>query len=125
MKITYESHKLMSFFVENNCLNSVKQTKVTDTFFSHFFTELISAVNYINEQKRIFTQKKQSFYNLKITSIEHIKQIPKPKTFSVDGFPDKARKTIDEYSMTSLHYSFTLYEREFNIYFVLEQPQLI
>jgi hypothetical protein len=121
MKITYESHKLMSFFVENNCLIPVKQTKSTDTFFSYFFKELISAVDYINEQKRIFKQRKQAFYNLKITSIENIKQIPKPKTFSVDGFPDKARKTIDEYSMTSLHYSFTLYERAFNIYFVLEQ----
>ena len=98
MKITYESHKLMSFFVENNCLIPIKQTKATDSLFSHFFKELISAVAYVNEQKRIFRQKKQSFYNLKITSIEHIKQIPKPKTFSVDGFPDKARKTIDEYN---------------------------
>ena len=75
MKITFESHKLMSFFVENNCLKPIKQTKATDSFFSHFFKELISAVNYINEQKRIFTQRKQAFYNLKITSIENIKQI--------------------------------------------------
>jgi hypothetical protein len=68
MKITYESHKLMSFFVENNCLIPVKQTKSTDTFFSYFFKELISAVDYINEQKRIFKQRKQAlsrFPNLK------------------------------------------------------------
>ncbi len=122
MKITYESHKLMSFFVENNCLTPIKQTKTTDMFFKHFFTELISAVEYVNEQKRIYKQNKKPFYNLKITRIDNIKQIPKPKTFSVDGFPDRARKTINEYSMTSLHYSFKLYDRDFNIYFVLEQP---
>jgi len=122
MKITYESHKLMSFFVENNCLSPIKQTRTSDIFFSHFFKELISAINYINEQKRIYKQNKKSFYNLKITRIDNIKQIPRPKTFSTDGFPDRARKTIDEYSMTSLHYSFKLYDREFNIYFVLEYP---
>ena len=115
MKITYESHKLMSFFVEHNCLYPIKQTKSTDNFFSQFFTEIISAAKFIKEQK------KQSFYNLKITSIDHIKQIPKPKTFSIHGFPDKARKTIDEYSLTSLHYSCHLYDRKFDIYFVLEQ----
>lgn len=122
MKITYESHKLMSFFVENNCLNPIKQTKTTDMFFTYFFKELINAVNYINEQKRIYREKKQSFYNLKIMRIDSIKQIPKPKTFSADGFPDKARKTINEYAMTSLHYSFKLYDREFTVYFVLELP---
>jgi len=121
MKITYESHKLMSFFVENNCLTPVKQTRTTDNFFSQFFTEIISAAAFIAEQKHIFKQKKQSFYNLKITSIDHIKQIPKPKTFSIHGFPVTARKTIDEYSLTSLHYSCHLYDRAFDIYFVLEQ----
>ena len=79
MKITYESHKLMSFFVENNCLIPIKQTKATDSFFSHFFKELISAVAYVNRQK------KQSFYNLKITSIEHIKQIPNLKHLVLMG----------------------------------------
>jgi hypothetical protein len=122
MKITYESHKLMSFFVENNCLRPIKQTKATDIFFSNFFKEILSAVEYINEQKQICKQKKQPFYNLKVTSIANVKQIPKPKTFSTDGFPDRARKTIDNYSLTSLHYVIKLYNREFNIYFILEEP---
>ena len=121
MKITYDSHKLMSFFVENNCLIPMKQTKTTDNFFSHFFTEIINAAAFIDEQKRISKQNKQPFYKLRVTSIDHIKQIPKPKTFSVHGFPDKARKTIDEYALTSLHYSCHLYDRAFDIYFVLEQ----
>lgn len=122
MKITYESHKLMSFFVENNCLIPVKQTRTTDNFFSQFFTEIISAAEFISEQKRISKQNKQSFYKLRVTSIDHIKQIPKPKTFSIHGFPVTARKTIDEYSLTSLHYSCQLYDRVFDIYFVLEHP---
>ena len=121
MKITYESHKLMSFFVENNYMPPVKQTKTTDNFFSQFFTEIINAAAFIDEQKRISKQNKQPFYKLKVTSIDHIKQIPKPKTFSIHGFPVTARKTIDEYSLTSLHYSCQLYDREFDIYFVLEQ----
>ena len=96
MKITYESHKLMSFFVENNYLTPIKQTKTSDNFFSQFFAEIISAVAFIDEQKRISKQNKQPFYKLSIASIDHIKQIPKPKTFSIHGFPVTARKTIDE-----------------------------
>ena len=122
MKITYDSHKLMSFFVENNCLIPVKQTKTTDNFFSQFFSEIISAAAFIDEEKHISKKNKQPFYKLRVTRIDHIKQIPKPKTFSIHGFPVTARKTIDEYSLTSLHYSCHLYDREFDIYFVLEQP---
>ena len=122
MKITYESHKLMSFFVENNCLFPVKQTNATDHIFSQLFKEIISAVAFINEQKQLFKHNKQSFYKLQITNIENIKQIPKPKTFSVNGFPETARKVIDEHSLSSLHYSFDIYDRHIDIYFVLEEP---
>lgn len=123
MKITYDSHKLMSFFVENNCLYPIKQTSATDHIFTQFFKEIINAVAYINKEKQILKQnKKQNFYKLQITSIENIKQIPRPKTFSVNGFPETARKVIDEYSLTSLHYSFMIYDRNIDIYFVLEEP---
>ena len=71
MKITYDSHKLMSFFVENNCLIPMKQTKTTDNFFSHFFTEIINAAAFIDEQKRISKQNKQPF---KQTTIQLINQ---------------------------------------------------
>ena len=41
MKITFESHKLMSFFVENNCLEPIKQSKHTDNILEGIFNELL------------------------------------------------------------------------------------
>jgi len=119
MKITFESHKLMSFFVDNNCLDPVKQSKHTDNILEGIFKELLEGVNFVNLEKQ---RLKNSFYNPKITVIEHVKHIPKPTTFSVSGFPDIVRKTIDENSLSSVSYSFNMYDRKITIHFVVEAP---
>ena len=121
MKITYESHKLMSFFIENNSLQPIKQTRATDKIFSHLFSEIIEAVEFIEEQKTLYKNYKVPFYTCKFANIDHVDKIPRPKTFSVTGFPDSVRQSIDKYSMTSIHYSCNLLNRAFNIYFVLEE----
>ena len=79
MKITFESHKLMSFFVENNCLNPIKHTNQTDHLLSNIFKELLDGVTFVSQEKQHL---KNAFYNPKITQIETITQIPKPTTFS-------------------------------------------
>jgi hypothetical protein len=119
MKITFESHKLMSFFVENNCLDPVKQSKHTDNILEGIFKELLDGVTYVNTEKQ---RLKKEFYNPKITVIEHVKQIPKPTTFSVSGFPDIVRKTIDENCLSSVSYSFNMYDRKITIHFIVEAP---
>ena len=117
MKITFESHKLMSFFVENNCLEPVKQSKHTDNILEGIFKELLEGVEFVNAEKQ---RLKSAFYNPRITVIEHVKQIPKPTTFSVNGFPDIVRKTIDENCLSSVSYSFNMYDRKITIHFIIE-----
>ena len=63
MKITFESHKLMSFFVENNCLNPIKQSKPTDHLLEGIFKELLEGVDAVAIEKQ---KHKSSFYNPKI-----------------------------------------------------------
>jgi len=121
MKITYESHKLMSFFVENNCLNPIKQSKHTDHLLEDIFKELLDAVAFVGTEKQ---RLKGAFYNPKITNIQTISQIPKPTTFSVSGFPDIIRKTIDENCFSAVSYSFNIYDRKININFVTEIPNI-
>jgi len=119
MKITFESHKLMSFFVDNNCLDPVKQSKHTDNILEGIFKELLEGVEFVTAEKQ---RLKKAFYNPKITVIEHVKQIPKPTTFSVSGFPDIVRKTIDENCLSSVSYSFNMYDRKITIHFIVEAP---
>ena len=119
MKITNESHKLMSFFVENNCLKPIEQSKNTDHLLEGIFKELLDGVAFVGAEKQ---RLKSTFYNPKITVIEHVKQIPKPTTFSVSGFPDLVRKSIDENCLSAVSYSFNMYDRKINIHFVVETP---
>jgi len=63
MKITKESQKLMSFFVDNNCLFPLKQTKKTDILLKKLYVEITQGVSYIQYLK---TTNGLSFYKLKI-----------------------------------------------------------
>jgi hypothetical protein len=117
MKITNESQKLMSFFVENNCLLPLKQAKKTDAILKKLYEEITDGVSYIQSLK---TKKGPSFYKLKIDHINNVNQIPKPTTFPPNAFPTEIRKHIDEYSLSLMTYSFHLFERNINIIFLTE-----
>jgi hypothetical protein len=117
MKITDKSKKLISFFHKYNCLPHIKQTKATSAMFKHFFKEIDEAVNFVSYTK---SQMGVSFYKLKINKIEHVSQIPKPATFNADVFPKPIRTHIDNYSFSSLTYSFHIFERNITIHFLIE-----
>jgi len=120
MKITDKSKKLISFFHKYNCLPHIKQTKATSVMFKHFFHEIDEAVNFVSYTK---SQMGSSFYKLKIDKIEHVNQIPKPATFNADVFPTPVRNHIDNYSFSSLTYSFHLFERNITIHFLIEDDK--
>ena len=117
MKITNNSKKLLSFFHKYNCLPHIKQTKATDAIFKQLFHEIDDASKFVSYNK---TQLGPSFYKLKINKIDHVSQIPKPTTFSADVFPVEVRKHIDDYSLSSLTYTFKLLERTITIHFLIE-----
>jgi hypothetical protein len=118
MKITNKSKKFISFFNKFNCLPHIKQTKATNTIFKHFFHEINEAMNFVSYTKKQMGH--QAFYNLKLNKIEHINQIPKPSTFNSYSFPSVVRKHIDDHSLSSLSYSFNLFERNIIIHFIIE-----
>jgi hypothetical protein len=117
MNITEESRKLMSFFVEHECLIPIKQTNKTRAIFKNIYNEIHSGVSYIQNIK---AKMGNMFYRLKIEPINNVHQIPKPKTFSPNDFPSEIIHHIDKYSMSSYTYSFNLFDRNINIYFLSE-----
>ena len=121
MKITYESHKLMSYFVKNNCLVPIEQSAHTDHLLENIFKELLEGVELVTSEKH---RLKLAFYNPKITIIQSISQIPKPTTFSVTGFPEIVRRSIDENCVSSIFYSFNIFGRKININFITEDANI-
>jgi len=117
MKISNESNKLMSFFVKNNCLLSLKQTKKTDTILKNLYNEIKNGVSYINAMK---TTMGNSFYKLNVKHITNKRQIPEPSTFSQNDFTPEIRKHIHEYSIGLLSYKFNMFDRNINIIFLIE-----
>ena len=122
MRLTKNSKLLMSFMAENKCLDySVQNKRTTDV--------LIMLYNNILEAKQFIQNKKQreesdsSFYKMKITSISTVKQIPKPKLFTADTFPEEARQHIDDSISWDVSYSFSLFEREITVHFLLEDEE--
>ena len=109
MKITKECLNLMTFFLKNNCVLPLKQTKKTDTILTNGF-------KYIEELK---STSGEQFYKLKVENITNINQIPKPTIFSKKAFPSKIIKHIDEFSLGLLSYNFNLFGRNINILFVV------
>jgi hypothetical protein len=120
MKITKESHQLMSFFVENSCLLPLKQTKKTSTILKKIYYEINDGVSYVQDLKTKFGT---LFYKLRIERITNINQIPRPQTFPPNAFPSQVRKHIDEYSMSLFTYSFNLFGRNITMLFLTEDEE--
>ena len=120
MKISKNSNLLMSFFLENNYINHNKQTKKTNTILLELYNELIKAYNFL-----LITKKTNgdSFYNINISKITTVSQIPKPKNFNSRSFPNEIRKSIDDMSNLVISYTFSLFNRNIKVLFVVEKQE--
>ena len=118
MKLTKESHKLMSFFIKYNCIKPIKQTKKTDAILRRLYYEIVDGVSYINEVKG---KRGSLFYGLKLVDITSVSQIPKPSTFPPNSFPLEVRNHIDDFSLSMFSYTMYLFDRDINIMFLTEQ----
>ena len=78
-KLTNTSKNLMSFFLDNKCINHVEQTPKTKKTITKLFKELKQADTEIKLKKQTEGSK---FYKINIEKIVNISQVPKPKTFN-------------------------------------------
>ena len=115
MKITNNSKLLMSFFLDNKCINHVERTNKTTNILKKLFKELKDAVAYIHLKKQ---NEGAQFYKIHIEKITNISQVPKPKTFNPTSFPKEIREHIDTETSYSLSYTFSLFNKEIKIYFI-------
>ena len=105
----------MLFFSKNKHLNYVKQSNKTNIILKQLYSEIIEAYNY---------SKKQLKYKYTIKKILSATQITKPQNFNSKSFPEMVRNHIDESMMTELCYTFSLYDRNIKVYFIVENDNV-
>jgi hypothetical protein len=115
MKLSKQSKELMLFFTKNKHLNYSKQTNKTNNILRELYNEILEANNYV---------KKQIKFRHMIKKILSATQITKPLNFNAKSFPEIVRNHIDELMMSEICYSFSLYDRNVKVYFIVENDDI-
>lgn len=115
MKLLKHSKQLMLFLSKNKHVNYVKLTNKTNGFLGELHNEMIKAYTYV---------KRQSPYKATIKKITNASHITKPKNFNAKSFPEMIRKHIDDMAMSEITYSFSLYDRDIKVHFIVEDENV-
>jgi len=116
MKLSKQSKELILFFSKNKYINYVKNTNKTNSILRDLYNDIQEANYYI---------KKQIKYRYTIKKIQTATQISKPINYNVRSFPDMVRNHINEVMMSEICYSFSLYDRNIKVYFIVENDNIM
>jgi hypothetical protein len=108
---------ILEYFKNNNCIKQHKLTKYTSNIFRKIYFEINNGVEYVNNLKK---ELRNNFYNYQIMQINSINDIPKPKTFSQNAFPEEIRNYIDNNMFYFVTYNIDIIDRNIKIIFILE-----
>jgi hypothetical protein len=115
MNLTKQSRELMLFFSKNKHINYDSQTNKTKTILRELYNEILEAYNYC---------KKHVHYRTSIKKILSATQITKPLNFNSNSFPEMVRNHIDESMMSEISFSFSLYDRNIKVHFIVENSNV-
>jgi hypothetical protein len=115
MKLLKRSKELMLFFSKQNHLNYIKFNSKTQNILSNLYNDMILASNYVKRLRP---------YKVNIRKIKTASEITKPKNFNSKSFPELVRKHIDDVIMAEISFSFSLFEREITIHFIVENDDV-
>jgi len=120
MKITNNSKKLILFFTKHNNFDFVHNTKKTNTIIRELYKDILESYKYVLQLKH----QKGHYYNVTTKKIVTSGQIIKPQSFNSKSFPEIIRKHIDELSMSEICYTFSLFDRNIKVYFIVEEDDI-
>ena len=120
MKISKKSKQLITFFTKNNYIHNVKQTAKTNNIIKELYYDILEAHNFVLSLKH----NKRIYYNLTTKKIISAAQITKPENFNSNSFPEIVRKHIDESVISEICYTFSLFNRNIKIFFIVEEANV-
>jgi hypothetical protein len=119
MKLTNKSKQFLSFFTNNKYIHHIKNTPATNNILLKLYYDIVNANKYLQSIK-----KNSSLYHYDITKIQNSLDITKPKNFNYNSFPQVIREHIDELSFSEISYTFSLFNRNIKVIFVVEDPNI-
>jgi hypothetical protein len=114
MRLLKSSKDLILFFTQNNKIN-IKHCKKTTLLIYQLYDNINEAYKYLHTIKQ-----KGEYFKRTIKAITTESQILKPSYFNTKSFPEKIINHINTHSKSEIIYTFSLYEREIKIIFVIE-----
>jgi len=117
MKWTKTSEALLSFFMENHCIQPIYTHK--KKWILHLFSLIKKAEHWLREQNR----NHPGWIRMTQRSIHTNYDVPKPTTFQRSSFPTDVIDHIDRFSHHCFSYSFSLFHRTIVVHFVLEKEK--
>ena len=121
MKLSKKSLALMSFFTDNKFIIHSHQTRKTQNIIVEIYNDILNAYKYIIGLKKTYGSK---LYNISLKQIHTAAQIKKPKNFTSASFPEEIRNHIDKLASYELTYTFSLFDKEIRVFFILENPNV-
>ena len=117
MKLSKKSLTLMSFFTDNKYIIHSHQTRKTKNIITEMFDDILNAYKYIKLLKKTYGD---HLYHIHLKPIKTGTQIIQPKKFNITSFPEEVRKHIDKHTSYELTYTFSLFDKEIRVFFILE-----
>jgi hypothetical protein len=117
MMLTKKSKQLILFFKNNGHINYTKQTAKTKNILFSIYEDILESYNYLLNLKK----SKNKYFNVTIKKIHNKTHIIQPQNFHSKSFPDIIRTHINDTAKYELTYTFSLYERNIKVYFIVEE----
>jgi hypothetical protein len=121
MNLLENSKQMMNFFTKNEFINNTTQTKNTNKIVNNLYKDMYESFQYLNAIKQKEKQK-EKYITFTTKQIVNASQITKPKNFHINSFPDLVRKQIHSFTSSEIVYKFSLFGREINIFFIVDEP---
>jgi hypothetical protein len=115
MRLSKQSKELLLFFSKNKYFDYIPNTNKTNTILRQLYDVLLESYHYC---------KKNIHYKIELKKIETSSQIIKPLNFNANSFPELVRNHIDHMMVNEITYSFSLYDRNIKVHFIVENPNV-
>ena len=112
----------INFVSKIQCINPIKQTKVTNNILKGLFRDIRDGDNEITYGKST----NKHFYTRNVMDITNKSHIPKPETFNDASFPPEVLKNIMDIKKVKklITYSINIFDRHINIKFISEKKNV-
>jgi len=114
MELSAKSQHLIRFFSNQPSEHYVSHTKKTDQLFKHLYNDIYQAYKYVETMT----------FNATIKRRKNATDITKPIVFNASHFPKQIYEHIEKNTVGEIIYSFSLFERTVNVYFIVEESNI-